>query len=69
MSAQAHRIKQLIHKTLEDMKKYPQPCVQKERLEQNLKVLERALLRYEPKEKVVKKAVPKKVEPPTEACS
>jgi hypothetical protein len=46
------------------MKKYPQPCVQKERLEQNLKVLERALLRYEPKEKVVKKAVPKKVEPP-----
>ena len=65
MSAQAHRIKQLIHKTLEDMKRYPQPCVQKERLEQNLRVLEKALLRYEPNKKVVpKKVVPKKVEPP-----
>jgi len=69
MSFQAQRIKKLIHKTLEDMKKYPNPCVERERLEQNLSVLEKALLRYEPKKPkpvVVKKPVEKKKEKPVE---
>jgi hypothetical protein len=63
MNTQATRIKQLIHKTLEEMKKYPEPCVQKERLEQNLTVLNKALLRYEPKPKV-SEAKKKETPPP-----
>lgn len=73
------RIDQLIHKTLEDMKSFSSPCVQRERLEQNLEVLEDAKKRFGgkekekvvEKEKIVEKPVkeekaekPKKVEKP-----
>jgi hypothetical protein len=57
-----HRIEQLIHKTLEDMKSFPSPCVQRERLEQNLEVLQKAKRRFAGKEDPPKAKEPEKVE-------